>query len=130
MIDKYLIEVENGEWVPMTLTKMLELSQLGADFRHKRKRRSTGMKDENGEEIWENDIVEEISKKETFIIKRPILGWEIGEQLVYDPTWCEWRRRKTGETFNTRQSIGDGEVTRLLNYARLNKLTSILELKS
>lgn len=66
-------------------------------------------------------------KKQTFVIKKPLLGWATGEHLVYDPEWNEWTRKKTGQTFDHRQSIADGEVMMLLNFLRESQLVSILE---
>lgn len=65
--------------------------------------------------------------KQTFVLKKPLLGWATGEKLIYDPEWNEWTRKKTGESYDLRGSIGQGEIVLLLNCAAHNKYTSILE---
>ena len=60
-------------------------------------------------------------------LKQPMVGWAKGEQFIYEFEWNEWTRKKTGETFNYRTTIGDGEKATLLNMLRQQELTSILE---
>lgn len=59
-------------------------------------------------------------------LKQPMLGWAKGEHFRLDTEWGEWTRRKTGETFNTRGSIGEGEIALLLDW--LTQQHSFIEL--
>lgn len=60
---------------------------------------------------------------------KPLLGWAKGELFTYEPKWCEWTHKSTGATYNTRGSIGNGEIAMLLDYCAFN-LSTILAPKS
>lgn len=46
----------------------------------------------------------------------PLFGWAKGETLTFEPQWNTWIRKKTGESFDLRGSIGEGEVVIALNF--------------
>lgn len=60
-------------------------------------------------------------------LRQPLLDWEKGEIFTFDAKWGEWIRESTGETFDYRGSIGEGEKAMLLNYAKDN-LPTVIEL--
>lgn len=67
-----------------------------------------------------------MSKLESYAIKQPLFGWAKGEVITYNSEWSEWTRKKTGICYDTRGSIAEGEIVMMLNYLRMNHLTSIL----
>lgn len=61
-------------------------------------------------------------------LKQRLLDFDNGEELIYEAQWGEWTRKRTGETYDFRGSIAEGETAMLLSYLKDNDLTSILEL--
>jgi hypothetical protein len=62
-----------------------------------------------------------------FKLNTPLFGWAKGELLSYDSEWNAWKRKKTGEEFDLRGSIAEGEKVLALNALMINKLSTILE---
>lgn len=52
----------------------------------------------------------------TYKLIQALLGWSKGELFTYDPKWQIWRRKKTGEEYHHRSTIGEGEIALLLDY--------------
>lgn len=67
-----------------------------------------------------------MSDKITFKLQQPLLGWSKGEEFILDERWREWTRKKTGETFDLKGSIGEGEKAMLLDLLAARHMTSIL----
>lgn len=65
--------------------------------------------------------------KQTYRLKKPLLDFAKGETFTFDPEWNEWTRKSTGECYNYRDTIGNGEVAMLLHLLMDKKLTTILE---
>lgn len=60
-------------------------------------------------------------------LKQPLLGWSKGEIISYEPEWNEWQRKRTGESFDYRGSVSEGEVAMLLSFLVERKVRTILD---
>lgn len=63
-------------------------------------------------------------------LKYPLLDFKKGEVLTFDPKWCVWTRKATGETYDLRGSIGEGEIVMLLCYCKETLSTVFEQLQS
>lgn len=64
----------------------------------------------------------------TIKLKEPFLGFAKGEHFTYDEEWWEWTRQRSGQKFNLRGTVGEGEIAMLLSYLLDNKMCTMMEI--